>query len=149
MIRTVWLAAFCLACLGGLYASKVTASISAPEDGIADPATSTAAAELDTLTAADKVDMTGLRPAAEATLVQSTDLVVVRPVKANRFALHRLPRPNDMKAKVIVVLPRPRPKLRLSKNGKSPSLAGDLKKCSETNSLAALIMSLTGAPHCG
>lgn len=149
MIRTVWLAAFCLACLGGLYASKVTASISAPEDGIADPATSAAAAEPDTLTAADRVDVTGLRPAAEATLVQSTDLVVVRPVKANRFALHRLQRPSDTKAKVIVVLPRPRPKPRLSRNGKSPGLAGDLKKCPENNSLGTLIMSLTGASHCG
>lgn len=149
MIRTVWLAAFCLAGLGGLYASKVTASISSSQNGIADPVTVSAGAVPDTLTAADRVDLTGLRPTAEAALAMPTVPVVIHQVKARRMIPPRgLQRRAGTKVRVIAVLPRPRPKFRMSRNGKAPKLAGDQTKCAATNSLGALIMSLTGTSHC-
>jgi hypothetical protein len=148
MIRTVWLAAFCLAGLGGLYASRVTASISPPETGAADPATISSRVVPDTLTAADKLDLTGLRPTAEATLARPTAPIVVRPVKVRTMIpSHGQQRQTCAKAKMIAAIPRPRPKFRISRNGKTPK-AGDQAKCATANSLGALIMSLTGAPHC-
>lgn len=148
MIRTVWLAAFCLAGLGGLCASRVTASISPSETGIADPAIISAGVVPDTLTAADKADLTGLRPTAEATLAQPTAPVVMRPVKARTLIPSRgLQRQASTKAKMIAVPPRPRPKLRISRNGKT-SKAADQTKCAATNNLGALIMSLTGTSDC-
>jgi hypothetical protein len=148
MIRTVWLAAFCLAGLGGLYASRVTASISPPETGVADPAIIGTRIVPDTLTSADKIDLTGLRPTAEATLARPTAAAVIRPVKV-RTAIpsrgHR--RRASTKAKVIAALPE-RPKSRVSRNGNAPKLAGDQAKCTRPNGLSALIMSLTATPPC-
>ena len=149
MIRTVWLAAFCLAGLGGLCASKVTASISRPEDGIGDSAMVSADVVPDTLTAADRIDLTGLRPTAETTLAPPLDPVVIRPIKAKRTLASGLRRQAKTKAKVIAVLPKPWLKFRISRNGKPPKLAGDFKKCPEADSLDAHIMSLTGTSHCG
>jgi hypothetical protein len=148
MIRTVWLAAFCLAGLGGLCASRVTASISPAETGVADLAIVSTGVVPDTLTAADKVDLTGLRPAAEATLAQPTVPIVIRPVTARTMIPSRgLRRQSSTKAKMIAAFPRPRPKFRMSRNGRTLK-AGDQTKCAATNSLGALIMSLTGTSHC-
>jgi hypothetical protein len=149
MIRTVWLAAFCLAGLGGLYASRVTASISLPETGVADPAIIGARVVPDTLTSADKIDLTGLRPTAEATLARPAAAVVIRPVKVRTVIPSRGQRRRaSTKAKVIAALPAPRPKSRGSRNGNAPKLAGDQAKCARPNGLSALIMSLTATPPC-
>lgn len=149
MIRTVWLAAFCLAGLGGLYASRVTASISLSEGGIAHPATIGTDVVPDTLTAADKMDLTGFRPTAESTLAPATAPIVMRPVKARRMISSRSPqRQASAKAKMMAASPRPRHKVRISRSGKTPGLAGDQTKCPATSSLSALIMSLTGTSHC-
>jgi hypothetical protein len=148
MIRTVWLAAICLAGLGGLCASKVTASISPPGDGATDPAVVSATVIPDTLTPADQVDLTGLRPTAEITLAQSTDPLVVRPIRTGRPPSRGLRRQINTRATLVAALPKPRAKSRISKNDKFPRLAGELKKCPETSGLGALIMSLTGTSHC-
>lgn len=149
MIRTVWLAAFFLAGLGGLYASRVTASISPSETGVADPAIISTGVVPDTLTAADKVDLAGLRPAAEVTLAHPTVPIVIRPIKARTMIPWRSrQRGTGVKTKMIAALPRPRPKFRISRNRTTPR-AGDQKKCMATNSLDALIVSLTGTSHCG
>jgi len=55
VIRTVWIAAFCLAGLGGLFATRVTASI--PEEIVRDPTTVGTSLVRDTLTKADKLDV--------------------------------------------------------------------------------------------
>jgi len=147
MIRTVWLAAFCLAGLGGLYASRVTASISPSETGAANPAIISAGVVPDTLTVADKMDLIGLRPTAEAALAQPSVPLVIRPVKARTTIPSRgLRQQTGTKAKMTVAFPRPRPKI--SRNSKAPKLAGDQTKCAATNSLGALITSLTGTSHC-
>jgi hypothetical protein len=148
MIRTVWLAAFCLAGLGGLCATKVTASISPLDDGATDPAMVSATVIPDTLTLADQVDLTGLRPTAEITLAQSMDPLAVRPIKAGRLPSHGQQRQINTRAKLVAALPKPSTKSRISKNDKLSKLAGELKKCPETSGLGALIMSLTGTSHC-
>jgi hypothetical protein len=149
MIRTVWLAAFCLAGLGGLCASKVTASISQPEDDIPDSVMVSTGVAPDTLTAADKVDLTGIRPTAEAALAQLNDPAVIPAVKFRRTRANGLVRQIDTKASMIAVLPKPRPKVKISKDSNAPKLAGDLKKCPQPDGLAAIITSLTGASRCG
>jgi hypothetical protein len=143
MNRTIWLAAFCLAGLGGLCASQVTASISRPDEGNTNPSIMTAGIGSDILAVADKVDLTGFRPAAEVTLAEPAAPVLISPVKTKGVALH-----HNAKAKVIAALPKPRPKSRISRNDKPPRLAGDPRKCPETNGLVALITSLTGTSHC-
>jgi hypothetical protein len=145
MNRTVWLAALCLACLGGLYASQVTASISRPDDVNTNPASMTTGIGSDTLAVADKVDLTGLRPTAEVTSEEPADPVLINSVKTKGIPPLRH---HSAKAEVIAALPKPRPKLRISRNDKPPKLAGDPRKCPETNGLVALITSLTGASHC-
>jgi hypothetical protein len=150
MIRTVWLAAFGLACIGGLYAGKVTASISPSDGDVADPAIISSGVVPDTLTAADKIDLTGLRPTAEAALATPTIPIVIRPVKTRPTIRSRgLQRQAKTKAKVTAAIPKPRPKLRISRNEKVSKLAGDQTKCAGVNSLGALIMSLTATSHCG
>lgn len=149
MIRTVWLAAICLAGIGGLYAGKVTASISPSDGGVVDPAMISAGVVPDTLTAADKIDLTGLRPTAEAALAPPTVPIVIRPVKARTMIPSRgLRRQTNTKAKVTAANPKPRPKFRMSLNGKASKIAADQTKCAGINSLNALIMSLTGTSHC-
>jgi hypothetical protein len=145
MNRTVWLAAFCLAGLGGLCASQVTASISRPDDSNTNPTIMTAAIGSDTLAVADKLALTGLRPTAEVTLAEPADPILISPVKTKGVPLQRY---HSAKAKVIAALPKPRPKLRISRNDKPPKLAGDPRKCPESNGLVALISSLTGTSHC-
>jgi hypothetical protein len=143
MNRTVWLAAVFLAGLAGLCASQVTASISRPDDGDTNPAIMTAGIGSDTLAATDKVDLTGLRPAAEVTLAEPADPVLIAPAKTKSVTLQR-----HTRAKVVAALPKPRPKLRMSRNDKLAKLAFDPRKCPETNGLVALITSLTGTSHC-
>jgi hypothetical protein len=144
MNRTVWLAAVFLAGLAGLCASQVTASIWRPDDGETNPAIMTAGNGLDTLDVADKVDLTGLRPTAEVTLAEPADPILISPIKTKGVPLQRH---HDTKAKVVAALPKPRSKLRISRNDK-PRLAGDPRKCPEANGLIALITSLTGTSHC-
>jgi hypothetical protein len=149
MIRTVWLAAFGLACIGGLYAGKVTASISPPDGDVADPAMIRAGIVPDTLTAADKIDLTGLRPTAEAALAPPTAPIVIRPVKTRTTIPSRdLRRRANTKAKVTAAIPKSRTTFRMSRNEKASKLAGDQTKCAGINSLGALIMSLTATSHC-
>jgi hypothetical protein len=149
MIRTVWLAAFCLAGLGGLYASKVAASISSSEGGTAAPAIISAGVVPDTLTSADKLDLTNLRPTAEVTLAQPPVPAIMRLGRARRMIpLRSLQRQAGTKTKVIAPLPKSRPKFRLSRNGKAPKLAAKQMKCAETNGLGRLIILLTGTTHC-
>jgi hypothetical protein len=146
MIRTVWLAAFCLAGLGGLCASKVTASISPAAD--VDPMMMTAAAAApDTLDVTDRLDLSGSRPTAEVSLVQPAEAVSIRTTETS-FPSHRMLRHRRAKPKGIASLQRPRARLRLSANNKLPRLSGDSKKCPGTSGLTALINLLTNSSHC-
>jgi hypothetical protein len=149
MIRAVWLAAFGLACIGGLYAGKVTASISPSDGDIADPAMISAGVVPDTLSAADKMDLTGLRPTVEVALAPPTVPIIIHSVKSRTTIRSRgLPRQANTKAKVTAAIAKQRPKFRLSRNEKASKLAGVQTKCAGINSLGALIISLTATSHC-
>jgi hypothetical protein len=118
MIRTVWLAAFLLAGICGLCASKVTASISQPEESVPDRTMVSFAT--DTLTKADRLDAVNLPAEREATLALPPDPIAALLSKSRSVATDtRVRRPSNLNAKRIVVLPRPRPKLRLSANNQT------------------------------
>jgi hypothetical protein len=119
MIRTIWLAAFCLAAICGLCASKVTASISPPEEGVPDRTMVSFA--IDTLTQADRMDAVNL--AAESKTIFSfalpPDPIVVLPGKSPTMSADAIVRRQPNASRRIVMLPRPRPKVRLTQSGKA------------------------------
>jgi hypothetical protein len=121
MIRTIWLAAFCLAAICGLCASKVTASISPPEEGVPDRTMVSFAT--DTLTQADRMDAVNL--AAESKTIFSfalpPDPIVVLPGKSPTMSADAIVRrkPDLSASRGTVMLPRPRPKVRLTQSGKA------------------------------
>ena len=148
MIRTIWLAAFCLAGLGGLCASKVTASIYPSEESVPDQSqiqpTVSDAIVVDTLT---KADAAQVAPEAEATgslPVESNDVVVEKP---STLRSKHLSVPNVHPK--TVMLPRKRPKVRVAKNANQDNAAIDPKNCSQTDGLGGLLKTLAGSPHCG
>ena len=144
MIRTVWLAAFCLAGVGGLCASKVTASISAPQEGVPDQTMVSANIASDTLSRADKLDVTNLRPVATP-----PDPVAALPIKLKTTSsgnLQRQSRPNANRR--TATLPKPRPKVRLPKNSIPSNSAGDLKTCPQTEGLGSILMLFSGMLRC-
>src|ERR1700755_2142035 len=75
MIRTIWLAAVFLAVICGLCASKVTASISPPEDGVPDRTMVSFAT--DTLTKSDRLEIASLPLGPVATFALPPDPVAL------------------------------------------------------------------------
>jgi hypothetical protein len=145
LIRTIWIAAFCLAGLGGLFATKVTASIS--EAAVRDPAT-----VQDTLTKADRLDLTYLRPPAENVPASPTEPTAAEivPTKPAAFTKIGNPRPRAPAAhRDAVMLPKPRPKIRPAKHAKDVARASvDMKGCHQQDGLGGLLISWSGAPRC-
>jgi hypothetical protein len=47
------------------------------------------------------------------------------------------------------MLPKPRPKIRLSKNNNPSKAAGDLKSCAQPDGLGGLLLSWSGSLRCG
>jgi hypothetical protein len=148
MIRTIWLAAFCLAGLGGLCASKVTASIYPFEECATGQSQSQStvidAIVADTLTKADTAEVA---PAAEATgslPIESNDVVAEK---------QTVPRSKHLSVPnahlKTVMLPKKRPKIRVAKNANQDNISADPKNCSQPDGLGGLLKSLAGAPHCG
>jgi hypothetical protein len=150
MIRTVWLAAFCLAGVGGLCASKVTASITAPQEGVPDQTMVSTNIASDTLTRADRLDVTNLRPVAEATIaLPRPDPVAALPIKLKTTSSGNLQRQSPPNAnRRTATLPKPRPKVRLPKNSNSSNSAGDLKTCPQTEGLGSILMLFSGMLRC-
>jgi hypothetical protein len=111
MIRTIWLAAFFLAGICGLCASKVTASISQPEEDVPDRMMVSFAT--DTLTKSDRLDAVNLPTEPEATPALVSDPIAALLSKSRSVAVEtNARRPSNLRAsRRIVVLPRPRPKL--------------------------------------
>ena len=119
MIRTIWIAALCLAGLGGLFATRVTASIS--EGAARDPATVGTNFAQDTLAKADRLDLTYLRHPAENVPAPPTEPIAAEivPTKPAMSAKIGNPHPPGRSAqRNAVVLPKPRPKIRPAKNAK-------------------------------
>jgi hypothetical protein len=150
MNRTIWLAAFCLAGLGGLCASKVTASIYPSDESTPDQTqiqlmVSDAIAS-DTLTKSDKAEVTET-PAADATFslpIESNDVSAAK--APERHSKHLAS--SNLHPKTVL-LPRERPKTRLTKNTKQDTAAIDSKNCPANDGLGGLLKSFAGSPHCG
>jgi hypothetical protein len=148
MIRTVWLTALCLAGVGGLCASKVTASITAPQEGVPDQTMVSTNIASDTLTRADRLDVTNLRPVAEATIaLPPPDSVAALPIKLKTTSSRNLQRQSRPNARTAT-LPKPRPKVQLPKNSNPSNSAGDLKTCPQTEGLGSILMLFSGMPRC-
>ena len=150
MIRTIWIAALCLAGLGGLFATRVTASIS--EGAARDPATVGTSFAQDTLAKADRHDLTNLRHPAENVPAPPTEpiaaeIVPTKPAMSAKTASPRPPSPSVHRN--AVMLPKPRPKIRPARNAKDVAKASvDLKACHQQNGLGGTLISLSGAPRC-
>jgi hypothetical protein len=119
MIRTIWLAALFLAVICGLCASKVTASISPPEEGV--PDRTTLSFVTDTLTKSDRLDIASLPLGPEVTFALPPDPVALfsggsqptPPAVRPHRPLKRVAKSKQLAKPGAVVLPKPRPKVKL------------------------------------
>ena len=158
MIRIVWIAAFCLAGLGGLFATRVTASIS--EEAVRDPATVGTSLVRDTLAKADKLDVGYFRYPVESTPVPAAEPIAAE-IQATKAFQPTKPwatakagcsdAPGLSAHRIAVLLPKPRPKIKPTQNAKDVGLAKaalDLKTCHQQDGLAGLLISLNGSPRC-
>jgi hypothetical protein len=157
VIRTVWIAAFCLACLGGLFATRVTASNS--EEVVRDPVTVGTSLTKDTLSKADRLEVTYLPLPAESIPAPPIEPVAAEPVVAEVVAAEPAAttkagasyRAGLNKHRTTILLPKPRPKIRPPRNAKDASLAkpaDDLKTCHQQGGLGGALISLGGFPRC-
>jgi hypothetical protein len=172
LIRTIWIAAFCLACLGGIFATRVTASIS--DQALRDSTTVGASRVQDTLTKADRLDIGYLRyPVQSVAVVPNVPIAAeiqpiepfqTKPFQTKPFQTRPFPSSNAFQPaaaqavspdaparRVAVVLPKPRPRIKPAKNTRDASIAKatlDLKTCHQRDGLSGLMMSLSGSPRC-
>ena len=152
MIRTFWFAAICLAGLGGLLAAKVTSSIATAEESLLDSTVLGLGRADDTLTKADRLEVAYLAPAAQipsAKIIPElpTESVSARRAKPGAIASLQLPAPNRHRNGVM--LPKPRPKIRLTKDSHPARPAVDVKTCSQAEGLGGILLSFAGTPRCG
>jgi hypothetical protein len=152
MIRTLWFAAFCLAGLGGVLATRVAASMDITGDSVLDPALLSVGLAEDTLSKADKLVV-----AYQPSTVAPTPIIpespaapgAVIPAKLGTNAkVSALPLSPANVNRKIVMLPRPRPKIRLAKDIHPPKAVVELKTCAQPEGLGGLLMAFAGTPRC-
>jgi hypothetical protein len=157
LIRTVWIAAFCLAGLGGTFATRVTASIS--EEAVPNPTTVGASLTQDTLSKADKLNVGYLHCPAESAPGENVPAVPTEPITAEiqpakppataKAAGSHAPDPGARWT--AVMLPKPRPRIRPAKHAKGVGLARatvDPNTCHQQDGLGGMLISLSGSPRC-
>jgi hypothetical protein len=150
LIRTVWIAAFSLALLGGLFATKVTASMAPAEEAEFDPTTVGAGVMPDTLTKSDRLDVAYLLSSADATPLLPAWPIEVLQTRSRVTASGSSRGLTGLNAnRTVVKLPKPRPKIRLSKKNGPAQAAGDLKSCTPPDGLGGLLLSWSGSLRCG
>jgi hypothetical protein len=148
MIRTVWIPAFCLAVLGGLFATRVTASMPSTEQAVPDPTEINAKLVQNTLTKADKLDVSYRSVETVPVLPMESIAVTTTKSRPNRNGRSQhLSGPNANRASVMP--PKPRPKIRLAKNNNAAKTTPDSKTCPQPDGLSSILMSFTGSPRCG
>jgi hypothetical protein len=152
LIRTFWFAAICLAGLGGLLAAKVTSSIATAEESLLDSTVPGLGRADDTLTKADRLEVAYLAPAAQ---IPSTKIIPELPAesvsarRAKPGAIANLQLPARNRPRNDVMLPKPRPKIRLTKVGHPARPGVDVKTCSQAEGLGGILLSFAGTPRCG
>jgi hypothetical protein len=148
MIRTVWISAFCLAVLGGLFASRVTASMPSTEEAVLDPTEISAKLVQDTLTKSDRLDVSYRSVETVPALpMESIAVVLTKPRPNTNGGSQHLSGPNANR--VSVMLPKPRTRIRLAKNNNPAKTTPDSKTCQQPDGLSSILMSFTGSPRCG
>jgi hypothetical protein len=146
LIKTVWIAAVCLATIGGLFATKVTASMYHTEETAADPMATSGLLQ-DTLTKADRFNAAHVGTAAEIAAVlpaKQADLIQTAPRKTARRSSLQAFHPNAKR--IAGILPRPRPKIRLTDNDRSTGAAGN---CAQLNGPGGIVTRFNDWLHCG
>jgi hypothetical protein len=159
LIRTVWIAAFCLAGLGGTFATRVTASIS--EEAVTGPTAAGNSLVRDTLSKADKLNVgypaqcapVKNTPAENARAVPSEPIAAeIQPAKPPPTAkAGSSPAPDPGARRAAVVLPKPRPRIRPAKHARNVGLARatvDPNTCHQQDGLGGMLISLSGSPRC-
>jgi len=150
MIRTFWFAAFCLAGLGGLLATRVTASMAFSSEGVLDLVMLGEALAQDTLMKADRLDVAYL-PVAVAMIAEApVESLVVPETKPDANAEVDLQRPAASHVgRTGVMLPRPRPKIRPAKISHLAKPVVEVKTCTPPEGLSVILMALANQPRCG
>ena len=170
MIRTFWFAAVCLAALGGLLATRVTASMALTGDSVIDPAMLGEAKDRlrdklqnklqdeltkdaltkDTLTKADRLDIAYRQAAAVVIAEAPANSIAVAEMMtgANAKPASQLPLAS-VGRRTIVMLPKPRPKIRLARNIPLARSIAELKTCAQPEGFGGILLSFAGPPHCG
>jgi hypothetical protein len=162
LIRTVWIAAFCLAGLGGTFATRVTASIS--EEAVPGPTTVGTSLLQDTLCKADKLNVGYVRYPTERAPVGNAPVANTPAVPAEPVAAEIEPAkppatakagsshaPDPVARRAAVVLPKPRPRNTPAKHAKGVGLARatvDPNTCHQQDGLGGMLISLSGSPRC-
>jgi hypothetical protein len=137
-----------------LLAAKFTSSIAAAQESVTDPAMLGLGRADDTLTKADRLEAAYLLPStqfASATMPPGlpTELIAVSQVVPGAdTTTASQPRRASYITRDTVMLPRPRPKIRLAKNSRPAKPIVDAKACSHPDRLGAIIMSFAGSPPC-
>jgi hypothetical protein len=135
-----------------LLAAKVTSSIATAEESLLDSTVLGLGRADDTLTKADRLEVAYLAPAAQipsAKIIPElpTESVSARRAKPGAIANWQLPALNRHRNGVI--LPKPRPKIRLTRNSHPVRPAVDAKTCSQAEGLGGILLSFAGTPRCG
>jgi hypothetical protein len=159
LIRTLWIAAFCLAGLGGTFATRVTASIS--EEAVAGPTTVGTSLMQDMLCKADKLNVGYVRYPAERAPVENAPVANTPAVPAEPVAAGIEPAkppatakagsshaPDPVARRAAVVLPRPRPRIRPAKHVGLARATVDPNTCHQQDGLGGMLISLSGSPRC-
>jgi hypothetical protein len=108
----------------------------------------------DALRKADRLDVRYPRDPIERAPVVPAEPVAaeIQPTKPPATAKAGSPYAQGLSAgRIAVLLPKPRPKLKLAKNAKEAELAKtavDQKTCHQQDGLGGLLISLSGSPRC-
>jgi hypothetical protein len=175
MNRTFWFAAFCLAGLGGVLATRVTASMAFSGESVLGPVMlgeglaqdmptmdtlAKDAPTLDALAKADRLDVAYLTVAAAMIPEAPIGSIAVPETKpgADLEVVSQRPAASRVN-RTSVMLPRPRPRISLAKTSlaktslaktsRSARPVVEVKTCFQPEGLSGLLMAFSGQPRCG
>ena len=119
------------------------------EEAELDPTTVGAGVVPDTLTKSDRRDAAYLLSSEDATPLLPAWPIEVLQTRSRVTASGNSRGLTGLNAnRVAVKLPKPRPKIRLSKKN-SPAQTGELKSCTQPDGLGGILLSLSGSLRCG
>jgi hypothetical protein len=137
-----------------LLAAKLTSSTAAAEESVMDPTMLGLGRADDTPTKADRLEVAYLLPSARMSSAATnpglpTESIAVSQVmpRADTETASQ-PRRASRITRETVMLPRPRPKIRLAKNSRPAKPIVDVKTCSHPDGLGAILMSFAGSAPC-